>query len=140
MTTAIDTNVLVALWDADDALHRAARPLLEQAHAAGRLVICGLVYAELLAAPGRTETFLDKFCEETGVDVEWEIEEKAWRRAGAAFQSYAARRRRQRGSGPRRILADFLIGAHAAVNGYRLLTLDAGVYRAAFPNLVVTTI
>jgi predicted nucleic acid-binding protein len=37
-------------------------------------------------------------------------------------------------------LADFLIGAHAAVNGYRLLTLDAGLYRASFPKLVTLTV
>lgn len=140
MTTAIDTNILVAFWDADDALHRAARQLLESAFASGRLAICGLVYAELLAAPGRSEAFLDKFCEETNISVEWQIEEKIWREAGKAFQSYAARRRKHRGVQPRRILADFLIGAHAAVNGYRLLTLDEGLYRAAFPKLMVQTI
>jgi predicted nucleic acid-binding protein len=34
----------------------------------------------------------------------------------------------------RRILADFLIGAYAAVHRYRLLTLDQRLYRAAFPK------
>jgi predicted nucleic acid-binding protein len=140
MTSAIDTNILVALWDAEDALHREARQLLESAFSGGRLVICGLVYAELLAAPGRTEAFLDKFFEETGVGVAWEIEEKIWREAGNAFQGYVARRRKRRGTEPRRILADFLIGAHASMNGYRLLTLDAGLYQMAFPKLVVETI
>ncbi len=72
--------------------------------------------------------------------VEWEIEEQIWREAGNAFQGYLARRRKQRGTEPRRILADFLIGAHASMNGYRLLTLDAGLYRMAFPKLVVETI
>jgi hypothetical protein len=33
-----------------------------------------------------------------------------------------------------------LIGAHAQVNGFRLLTLDAGLYRAAFPRLSVIVI
>lgn len=140
MTSAIDTNILVALWDAGDALHREARQLLESAFAGGRLVICGLVYAELLAGPGRSEEFLDRFCDETGITVEWQIGEKAWREAGKAFQAYAARRRKQRGPEPRRILADFLVGAHAAVNGYRLLSLDAGLYRAAFPKLTVQTV
>jgi len=41
---------------------------------------------------------------------------------------------------PRRILADFLIGAHATVNGYKLLTMDAGVYRAGFPRLAVVEV
>jgi predicted nucleic acid-binding protein len=61
MTTAIDTNVIVALWDADDTLHRAARAVLDKAFNEGRLVISGAVYAELAAAPGRTERFVDGF-------------------------------------------------------------------------------
>src|SRR6266446_4269171 len=140
MTTAIDTNVLVALWDAEDTLHRAARAALDKAFNEGTLAISGAVYAELMAAPGRTEAFVDRFCEETGIAVEWEIGEKAWRAAGTAFQSYAVRRRKQKGAEARRILADFLIGAHALVNGYKLLTLDAGVYQASFPRLGITSL
>ena len=135
MTTAIDTNVIVALWDAEDTLHRVARAALDKAFNEGALVISGAVYAELAAAPGRTETFIDGFCEQTSIGVEWELGERVWRVAGAAFQSYAARRRKQRKAEPRRILADFLIGAHALVSGYKLLTLDARVYQSSFPKL-----
>jgi predicted nucleic acid-binding protein len=137
MTTAIDTNVIVALWNKDDIQNRAAQKALEERQERGGLVICGAVYAELLAAPGRTEVFVDGFCEETGIGVEWELGEKVWRAAGVAFQSYAARRRKQKGAEPRRILADFLIGAHALVNGYKLLTLDGGMYRASYPRLMI---
>ncbi len=140
MTTAIDSNILVALWDADDTLHRSARQLLEEASETGQLVINGLVYAELLAAPGRSEEFLDRFCEETGIRIEWELKEQVCREAGNAYQKYAERRRKQGTNGPRRILADFLIGAHALVNGYKLLTLDGRMYRASFPKLRVETI
>ena len=139
MTTAIDTNVIVALWDAEDTLHRPARAALDKALSEGTLVISGTVYAELLAAPGRTEAFVDRFCEETGIAVVWELREKVWREAGTAFQRYSVRRTKQRGTQPRRILADFLIGAHALVNGYRLLTLDAGIYRVSFPKLQIAT-
>src|SRR2546423_4112005 len=137
MTTSIDTNVLMALWDADERLHQAARQALDGAQSGGSLVICGVVYAELLAAPGRRGEFLDRFCEETQIEVEWVLGEKICRTAGAAFQSYAARRKKQGGTGPRRIVADFLIGAHALVNGYRLLTLDGRVYQSSFPGLAV---
>jgi len=139
MTTAIDTNVIVALWDAEDSLHRVARAALDKAFNEGALVISGAAYAELMAAPGRSETFVDRFCEETGIAVEWEIGERAWRAAGAAFQGYTARRRKQKGAEARRILADFVIGAHALVNGYKLLTLDAGIYQASFPKLAIAT-
>jgi predicted nucleic acid-binding protein len=49
-------------------------------------------------------------------------------------------RRTHRDSGPQRILADFLIGAHASQRGYRLLTLDGHIYQAAFSSLAVITI
>jgi predicted nucleic acid-binding protein len=139
MTTAIDTNVIVALWDSQDTLHRPARAALDRAFGQGSLVISGTVYAELLAAPGRTEAFVDAFCEETGIQVGWELGERVWREAGKAFQSYALRRRKQRGTAPRRILADFLIGAHALVSGHKLLTLDAAIYQVSFPKLKIAT-
>ncbi len=139
MTTAIDTNVIVALWKVDVALSAGAQSALEAALARGSLVISGPVFAELMAAPGRDETFLNSFFQDTGIRVEWMLDEAVWRTAGKAFRNYAARRRSQRDPGPRRILADFLIGAHALRLGYRLLTLDGKLYRAAFPGLTVVS-
>lgn len=134
MTIALDTNVLSALWNDNDALNRVAAKALEDKKQE-QMAICGVVYAELIGAPGRTEAFVDRFCEEAGIAVEWELKERVWRRAGVAFQEYAARRKKQIGAAPRRLLADFLIGAHALENGYKLLTLDEGLYKAAFPRL-----
>ena len=135
MTVALDTNVIVALWDAADALHPVARKALDEVSGREALAMCGVVYAELIGAPGRTEAFVDRFCEEAGIAVEWELRERIWRKAGVAFQEYATRRKKQSGAEPRRLLADFLIGAHALENGYKLLTLDGGMYRKAFPGL-----
>jgi len=69
--------------------------------------------------------------------VDWSLNEAIWRTAGLAFQQYVTRRRSQPDSRPRRILADFLIGAHALHHGFRLLTLDDRLYRAAFPRLAI---
>lgn len=135
MTTVVDSNVIAALWNLDDALNAAARSALDGALARGQLVVPAPVYAELMAFAGRAESFLDEFFRETGIAIEWRLEERVWRAAGCAFQSYAGRRRRQREPGPRRILADFLIGAYADIYHYSLLTLDEGVYAAAFPAL-----
>jgi predicted nucleic acid-binding protein len=60
MITAVDTNVLVALWDRDDALNSTAQAALDAAFARGKLVIGGAVFAELLALPRRTEAFISK--------------------------------------------------------------------------------
>lgn len=140
MTTAIDTNVIVALWDKDPTLSSAAQTGLEAAFQRGSLVVAAPVFAELIAAPGRTETFVGSFFEETGIAIDWDLGESVWHSAGRAFESYSERRRRQRDPGAWRILADFLIGAHAHTRGYRLLTLDERLYRAAFPTLTVETI
>jgi predicted nucleic acid-binding protein len=137
MTTAIDTNVLVALWNEDDTLNTQARSALDAALGRGSLVIAAPVFAEVLAAPSRNEAFLDSFCRETGITVDWNLDEAVWRAAGHAFRAYVGRRKTHRGAAPRRILADFLMGAHALQNGFRLLTLDEGLYRAAFPRLVI---
>jgi predicted nucleic acid-binding protein len=140
MTTAIDTNVIVALWDRDEKLSSAAQSALDAALERGALVTSAAVFAELMAAPGRSESFLNSFFRETAIRIDWELDESIWRSAGRAFQSYAARRRRHRDAGPRRILADFLIGAHALGGGYSLLTLDDHLYSTAFPDLNVVGI
>jgi predicted nucleic acid-binding protein len=140
MKSVVDTNVLVALWDEDDTLNSAAVSAFEHAQALGGLVVPGAVYAELMALPGRSEEFLDQFFSDTGMYVDWKFEEKIWRSGGRAFQAYTRRRYRQPVAGPRRIPADFLIGAYALSRGYQLLTLDDRFYHAAFPELTLIRI
>jgi predicted nucleic acid-binding protein len=139
MTTAADTNVVIALWDKDPGLSLAAQNALESAFNRGTLVAAAPVFAELMAAPGRSEAFVGLFFEETGIAIDWQLGEQVWRSAGRAFRAYVERRRKQRDIGTRRIFADFLIGAHAAANGYRLLTLDDRLYRTSFPALAIVT-
>jgi len=137
MTTAIDTNVIVALWESEPQVSARAQASLDRSFEHGRLVIAAPVFAELMAAPGRNEAFVDSFVRRTGISIDWILDEKIWRIAGTAFQRYAARRRSHGGPGPRRILTDFLIGAHALRHGYTLLTADQRWYDAAFPELVL---
>lgn len=135
MITAIDTNVIVALWDKGPDFSLDAQSALDRALGGGGLVICAPVFAELLAWPGRDEAFLDVFLNDTGITVDWDLNESIWRAAGRAFQAYALRRRRHGGSGSRPIFADFVIGTHALDRDYGLLTMDDRLYRAAFPRL-----
>jgi predicted nucleic acid-binding protein len=137
VTTVVDSNVIVALWDRDTVVSTAAQSALDSALDRGELIVPAPVFAELMALPGRTESFLDTFLEDTGVAVDWALDEQVWRVAGRAFQKYAGRRRKERGPGPRRILADFLIGAYAASHSFSLLTLDEGLYQAGFPELKI---
>jgi hypothetical protein len=87
MTTAIDTNVVIALWDKDPTLSLAAQDALEAAFNRGILIAAAPVFAELMAAPGRSEVFVGSFFEETGIGVEWELPEQIWRLAGRAFRA-----------------------------------------------------
>ena len=80
-------------------------------------------------------TELDRLFAQTDTTVDWDLGEQVIRLAGTAFQGYVARRRRSHGSLPKRVLSDFFIGAHAEVHGYRLMTMDKRLYRAAFPKL-----
>jgi predicted nucleic acid-binding protein len=138
MTTAVDTNVIIALWNRDPGVSTLAQTALDNALSTGPLVIGAPVFSELMAAPGRTEAFVNAFFENTRISIEFDLDEAIWRVAGRAFQAHAARRRNQpRDPGPRRILADFLIGAHASHRGYRLLTLDNRLYTVAFSDLEV---
>jgi predicted nucleic acid-binding protein len=100
-----------------------ATTALEAAARAGALVISPFTYVELLAVPGKTRLWMDEFLHDVGIAVDWEIEEATWLEAGEAFAAYAQRRRRS-GEAPRRILADFVIGAHALRQANQLLTAD----------------
>ena len=140
MTTAADTNIFVALWNPDDSLNSLAQAGLREALQGGGLVMSAPVYAELLAAPGRDEDVIERFIHKTGIAVDWSIDERIWREAGRAYRNYVTVRRKQRETAPRRILADFVIGAHAMVRKHRLLTLDTKIYRSAFPSLDVISI
>lgn len=137
MTISIDTNVLVTLWDHHDTFHKHVQVSLDELSESSRLVITGVVYAELLASPGRDEEFLDYFLHRTGIRVDWHIGEEILRMAGLSFRAYSTRRKRAHADQPRRILADFIIGAHAEINGHGLLTLDQRLYKSSFPNLRV---
>lgn len=135
MTTAIDTNVIIALWQTDETFNRLAEKLLRETASQGQLVIAAPVFAELMAETGRAVHSIEAFCRESAIRIDWTLDEKVWRIAGAAYQSYTSRRRKRADSRSRRILADFLIGAHALRFGYRLLTFDRGTYTIDFPQL-----
>ena len=135
LTTALDTNVISAYLNPLDSQHDLAQHHLAQVAATTKLCICPVVHAELLAAPFRSEALLDEFLREYGINVDWQLEQEIWRLAGRSYRIYANDRKKQQAPAPRRILADFLIGAHAVQRDYTLLTLDQRVYAKSFPKL-----
>ena len=136
MRTAVDTNVVSAIWSQEPASVQVATTL-GRAKNEGGLVAGAAVYAELLAYPNMTEKLVNGFLEATGIDVDFEFARATWLEAGLRFARYAARRRRAGGGEQRRLLVDFLICAHALVQADRLVTLDAKRYQRDFPELKI---
>ena len=134
MRTAIDSNIFSSIWSWEPT----AEKIVEQlgiARQEGVLLISPFVFAELHAHPTMTAGDVRSFLDATGIVIDYKLEERIWSEAGLRYARYAARRRQSTGEGPRRLLADFLIGSHALVQSERLLTLDPKVYQQDFPEL-----
>jgi predicted nucleic acid-binding protein len=136
LITALDTNVISALWSSE-ATARIVEPKLLECRNEGVLVIAAPIYCELLAYPGLSETELMRFMADAGIEADYELDQPVWQEAGRHFANYAKRRRDSGGGQPRRLLIDFLIGAHAILRSDRLFTLDRDFYVRVFPKLRV---
>ena len=130
MMTAImvDSNVLLDLMTEDTRWFSWSAEAVKKAADRFRLVINPIIYAEVSIRYSRIED-LEAALPKAMLEREAIPYEAAFL-AGKCFLAY-----RQRGATGRVPLPDFLIGAHAAVAGYRLLTRDAARYRTYFPKL-----
>ena len=126
--TLIDTNVLLDVLTEDDVWLTWSLDALAAAGEAGPLLINPVIYAEVSTRFSRIEDLEDALPPSDFLrdPLPWE----AAFLAGKAFLTY-------RGQSGRRssTLADFFIGAHAAVADLTLLTRDAGRYRTYFPSV-----
>jgi predicted nucleic acid-binding protein len=128
MITAIDTNILLDVLVPNDKFCDASVGALENAAAGGSLVVCDLVYAEL-CIHFNTQSECDRFLQGNEIRVE-ALNNEAHFLASRVWRAY-----RKQGGQRARILADFLIGAHAHVQASRLVSRDRGFYRKLFPAL-----
>jgi predicted nucleic acid-binding protein len=130
--TLIDTNVLLDIFTRDPTWLDWSLARLEQAAVAGPLIINDVIYAETSTrypSIGDFETALA----DVGVSV-LPTPRMALFLAGKAFTQY-----RRAGGIRTGVLADFFIGAHAAVEGLPLLTRDSRRYLRYFPTVVLIT-
>lgn len=123
----VDTNVLLDLVTDDPDWSEWSLARLEEAALAGPVLINDIVYAETSIRDDRIED-LDAMLAQAMIDIA-AAPRAALLLAGKAFQRYRAAGGTRTG-----VLPDFLIGAHAAVEGWPLLTHDAGRYRSYFPK------
>ena len=132
MITAVDTSVLVDLLVRDPAFWTRSEAALRTVSNEGALVICEVVYAELAGLFPSHEA-LDTFLRETGIQLKSSSQDTLWK-AGELWRRFCVDRPRQ-AAVARRIVADFLIGAHAMVHAERLLTRDTDFYHAVLAGL-----
>ena len=156
MINAIDTNILLDILIPDETHSLSSKQLLDRCLEKGCLVICEVVYAEL-SSQFPSERELRNFLLDTGIRLVPSSREALYL-AGERWKKYTRKKERKircpfcgerisitcpkchRIVGLRdRILADFIIGAHALLQAELLLTRDRGFYNTYFEELRIET-
>ncbi|MBI2264677.1 MAG: PIN domain-containing protein [Armatimonadetes bacterium] len=128
MITAIDTNVLLDVFLPDPEFGETSFQLLRDAYDQGALVVSEIVYAELVPQ-FEGKALLDETLAKMNIAFS-SMDQRVAFLAGERWGHY-----RKSGGKRKRIITDFLIGAHAKLHADRLLTRDRGFYRQYFKEL-----
>lgn len=124
----VDTNVLVDVLEDDQEWAAWSIGQLRAQSKVHRLAINPIIYSELSLAFSTVEA-LDRAIHDLDL-VMVELPRPALFLAGKAFVRY-----RRQGGTKSNVLADFFIGAHAAVSRYPLLTRDTRRYTSYFADV-----
>ncbi|TVQ23501.1 MAG: PIN domain-containing protein [Spirochaetaceae bacterium] len=130
MISALDTSVLIDVLWGDPLFAAASRCALEDSARAGALIVSPVVVAELRQAYERDEEVVELLVD-LGIHV-IPLETRDGLYAGAVHRRY-----RKAGGTRSRVVADFLIGAHAVHRADRLVARDRGFFRDYFSGLTV---
>jgi predicted nucleic acid-binding protein len=128
----VDSNVLLDIMNESPAWFSWSSTALSQAADSGRVIINPVIYGEISVHFDTIEELDD-----TLADTPFDREPLPYEAAFLAGKAHLAYRRR--GGTRQPLFPDFLIGAHAAIAGYRLLTRDISRYRTYYPRLQVIT-
>lgn len=126
----VDTNVLVDVLQNDPQWADWSIAQMRAQATVHALAINPVIYAEMSLSFSTIEA-LDDVVLTLALDLR-QIPRPALFLAAKAYAQY-----RRRGGNKGQVLADFFIGAHAAVEGWPLLTRNASRFRTYFPTLEV---
>jgi predicted nucleic acid-binding protein len=133
---AIDSNILIDFIGNDQVAADSADDALRRALGSGPVVVCDVVVAEVVTGLGNGSVVMDAL-EALGIEF-LALELRSAVRAGEMQRRYTERRRAShlRTESPR-VVADFMIGAHALLQCQGLINRDAGFFRDYFKGLKV---
>ena len=126
----VDTNVLVDVLQNDPQWADWSISQMRAQASLHALVINPIIYAEVSLSFSTREA-LEDVVRTLALEL-LEIPRPALFLAAKAYAQY-----RRRGGSKLQVLPDFFIGAHAAVEGWPLLTRDANRFKTYFPTLEV---
>lgn len=130
MRNAVDSSILLDVLLADPDHAESSLALLERFASRGSLVLCPVAWAECAAVFTPCSGFRDT-AREMGLVYD-DFTPDVATLAAQMWQDY-----RRQGGPRRRIIPDFLIGAHAQLRADALLTRDRGYFRTYFQGLHV---
>lgn len=130
MITAVDTSVLIDIFRNDPVFGKSSAEMVRQCLREGQVTACEIVWAELAAVFPSNKAF-EAAMETLGVAFSPLTVESACL-AGETWRRYRAH-----GGSRTRIIADFVIAAHAQQQCERLLTRDRGFCRGYFGKLSI---
>jgi predicted nucleic acid-binding protein len=130
--TLVDSNVLLDVVTDGQTWAAWSQTQLERAALRGPLVINNVIYAEISTRYATVDA-VDSMLVDLNIGIAV-IPRTALFLAGKAYLRYRAAGGMRTG-----VLADFAIGAHAAVEEVPLLTRDTRRYRNYFPTVVLIT-
>lgn len=130
MITAIDTNILIDIFGADPKFGEKSSQAVRKCMQEGALSACEVVWVETATVFTDQNEFQQAM---ELLDIRFSpLTLEASLIAAQTWQQY-----RKAGGTRSRVVADFLIGAHALTSCARLLTRERGFFRKYFDSLLI---